>query len=168
MSPDHAKRRFVLLVLVLCAACQPVHGCVERRFELARDSRLPRWFTAPPGTDRKDIQVELVYRSSPVSRLHAEFVLLGPDGRTIDRATGVMCWHPDTQWTANPDGAFVPAPNPHYVIVSVRDVVEVIEHVGLRGLFTVSDAPAVVEEARASIERGECRQLPDDREAGNR
>ena len=94
--------------------------------------------------------------------------MVGPDGRPIDRTTGDMCWHPATQWTANADGAFVPAPYPHYMIVSVRGVVEVIEHVALRGFFTVSDAPAVVDEARASIERGECRQLPDDRGAGNR
>jgi hypothetical protein len=164
MWPDQAKGRFIALAVVLCAACQPVHGCVDGRFELAPDSRLPRWFTLP-SADRKDIQVELLYRSSPGSGLRVVFVMQGLDGRPIDRATGGMCWHPATHWTPNPDGAFVPVPYPHYVIVSVRGVVEVIEHVGLRNLFAVSDAGPVVEEALAAIERGECRHLPDVRGA---
>src|SRR5688572_2599266 len=112
MWPDHGKGRFVVLAVVLCAACRPVHGCVDVRFELAPDSRLPRWFTLPPGVDRKEIQVDLLYQSSPGSGLRAVFVMQGLDGRPIDRAAGITCWHSATHWTANPDGTFVPVPYP--------------------------------------------------------
>jgi hypothetical protein len=37
----------------------------ESSFELARESRLPRWFTLPPGVSRSDVSVTLVYYVEP-------------------------------------------------------------------------------------------------------
>src|SRR5258707_11071648 len=58
---------YALAFSALVAACLCLQGCglPESSFELARESRLPRWFTLPPGLSRSDVSVRLAYYSSP-------------------------------------------------------------------------------------------------------
>jgi hypothetical protein len=51
----------LMLVLLLC-------GCrffPESRFELAPDSRLPKWFTIPANLSREDVTVQMSYYIEP-------------------------------------------------------------------------------------------------------
>jgi hypothetical protein len=81
-------------------------------------------------------------------------------GRTLQTVTGVSCWHPATRRTLNGDGTFTPAPLPHYVIVTVNASMEVVVHAHRDNVFSISDDPSVVGQARESIARGECRKTP--------
>ena len=81
-------------------------------------------------------------------------------GRTLQTVTGASCWHPATRWTPKGDGTFTPAPYPHYLIVTVDGMMEVVAHPGRNALFAISDDQGVIQEARESIAKGECRDAP--------
>jgi len=46
-----------LLIVALCLSCCAISGCVDSVNYLASDSRLPKWFTLPPGLTRADVTV---------------------------------------------------------------------------------------------------------------
>jgi len=49
-------RKYVLIVAI-CLSCLAISGCVDSTNYLASDSRLPKWFTLPPGLTRADVIV---------------------------------------------------------------------------------------------------------------
>ena len=56
------KRMFLpadkcLLIVALCISSFAITGCVDSVNYLASDSRLPKWFTLPPGLRRADVTV---------------------------------------------------------------------------------------------------------------
>jgi len=156
-----ARRTFLFLAVVLTAACNPVRGCIESKFALSPKSRLPHWLTLQGGLSRNDVDVELRYWGSPFDVDDAEFIMRDLKGNRINRVLGRSCWHPKTCWTPNGDGSFTPAPLPHYIIVTVDGVIEVISHPVLGPVFEVNDDPEVVRQARESLAKGECRKEPD-------
>jgi hypothetical protein len=155
-------RQNVFLALILFAGCHPLRGCVESQFVLSPTSRLPRWFTSPQGSSRNELTVDLSYYVPPAPDLINNTVISMRDrnGRTIQTVTGNSCWHPATKWTSNRDGSFTPAPYPHYIIVTVNGVMEVIEHPDRTNQFRVSDDASVAQQARNSLAKGECRREP--------
>jgi hypothetical protein len=46
-----------LLIVALCISTCGITGCVDSVNYLASDSRLPKWFTLPPGLTRADVTV---------------------------------------------------------------------------------------------------------------
>ena len=109
-------------VLVTCVI---LCGCVESEFELAPDSRLPAWFTLPPGTSRGDVTLRLTYYTSGAAR----FNLIDRGGNTVTSFTeSVICWHPDTLRKKNRYGGWDPDSFPHYVYLKRQGVLELIEH----------------------------------------
>ena len=46
-----------LLIVAMCLSCCAISGCVDSINYLASDSRLPKWFTLPPGLTRADVKV---------------------------------------------------------------------------------------------------------------
>ena len=46
-----------LLIVGLCISTFAMSGCVDSVNYLASDSRLPKWFTLPPGLTRADVKV---------------------------------------------------------------------------------------------------------------
>lgn len=155
-------KRHVVLAVILFAGCNPLRGCVEAEFVLSPASRVPRWFRQTSSASRNEFEVELYYYVPPAPDLINNTVILMRDrsGRTIETVTGNSCWHPATRWTPNGDGSFTPAPYPHYIIVTVRGAMEVIEHPGMTNRFLVTDDPSVLQQARDSLARGECRREP--------
>jgi hypothetical protein len=53
--------KFGVLIRLLCAACNPTRGCAESDFDLAAESRLPKWFTLAAGQNRSDATVNMTY-----------------------------------------------------------------------------------------------------------
>lgn len=90
----------------------------------------------------------------------AEFELKELSGTTILDLTGPSCWHPRTRYTHNADGTQSPPGGPEFVIVKVRNSVDVVEHGHVPAVFRMSDNPGILREARESIARGECRRDP--------
>src|SRR6185503_6066744 len=81
-APETMKRPSLLLVL--CLALAGCHWFPESMFDLADDSRLPKWFTMPAGRSRSDIRVELYYYSDG----EVEFFLENKYGITISKVKG--------------------------------------------------------------------------------
>ena len=149
------RLRYFLPMLAL-AACSPLRGCAESYFELATDSRLPVWFAAPVATDRSKVTVKLTYWTNG----DAEFELKN-EWFTLRDVMGRSCWHPRTRYTQHADGTQSPPGGPEFVIVKVGDAVDVVEHKQqLTPVFSMSDDPGILREARESIARGECRHNP--------
>jgi hypothetical protein len=53
------KVKSVALVLLLFSGCSPIRGCEESSFDLAPDSRIPKWFSLPAGVQRSDVKVTM-------------------------------------------------------------------------------------------------------------
>lgn len=115
----------LLLVGVLFASCNPIRGCPESDFDLMPDSRLPKWFSVPTGRSRSDVNVTLTYYSGGLLD-DTVMELVDRNGRSIASATGHVCWHPSMHSKTNAYGGFDPD---SYVIVTVKGITEVFEHV---------------------------------------
>jgi hypothetical protein len=154
--PSTPRRlRLALLLTSLVAACSPTRGCSESQFKLAADSRLPAWINLPTGMERQGVDVELWYWTPIADVDDVTVYVKDRNGRSVANLTARSCWHPATHW---PDGGPV-APDPHYVILTVGNVVDVAEH--SRGNWKMSDNADILAAAKASIARRECRHSPD-------
>jgi len=149
-----------LLFVLLLAACNPVRGCPEANFDLVQDSRLPRWFSLPPGYARADVTVKINYYV-PWARIDDAVIELVDqrNGRTLTQLTGEWCWHPQIdRIQRNAFGGFDQGVAPRYTIVRAAGVTEVIDHPARDSTLRITDDPALVQEANDSLGRGECRK----------
>ena len=139
---------FVALLLVL-AASNPIRGCVESQFTLAPDSRIPKWFSLPPGYARGDVTVKLTYYTPFAPVDDTVIQLMDKNGRTLAEVTGQSCWHPTMEKKRNKFGGFDPDTYPHYVYIQARGEIEVLEH-RQAPIFRITDDPILMKEALAS------------------
>lgn len=120
-----------LLIAALCIHCCAMTGCIESSFQLAPESRLPKWIVIPPGRTRADVSVEMTYYTPP---LGVKFRLRDKNGRTLATAKG-KCRD------SNPkQPGFV---YPAYEEVTVNGTTEIIEHKKMEPIFYVWDDPAL-------------------------
>jgi hypothetical protein len=56
--------RFYLKLVVVITIAASLAGCLESSFELAPESRLPKWLEAPDGVPRSDLRVTMDYYST--------------------------------------------------------------------------------------------------------
>src|SRR5439155_14799550 len=90
-TPRARILRTALGLIVLFAACNPVRGCAEAQFELAAESRLPRWFTLPAGVQRTDVSVTLTYYGPLVgSQGTATVTLRHRQGKTLNEVVATL------------------------------------------------------------------------------
>ncbi len=131
-----------LLLIVVFAACSLN---VESKFTLAPESRLPKWFSLPPGKLKNEVTVNLTYFTGG----DALFELLDASGKVLSKEKGRVCWHPETDKKRNKQGGFDPNLEPTYTYVRINGVLEVIEH--RKGpIFRITDDPKLVKEAAKS------------------
>jgi hypothetical protein len=117
--------KITVLMTLLGAACHPLRGCAESEFSLAPESRLPRWFSLPPGVSRSDVDVVMTYYIG-ASGHTARFVMRHRDGRELAEVEGaIRDNHPQT---LVPDPGTGPLPYPNYAIVTSNGITEVVEH----------------------------------------
>lgn len=129
--------RYLALALLICAACNPVRGCAESDFDLAQDSRLPKWFTLPSGVARSQVTVKMTYYTPITGPSTARFLLLGADGRALADVEGpVRDQQPQTLTPAPTSG---PLPYPIYEVVTIDGITEVIEHRRRDAVFHITD-----------------------------
>ena len=140
------RSKELLLIALLLASCSPIRGCVESQFTLEQDSRLPKWFSVPPGYTRSDLTVELSYYVPNFPVDNAVMELVSRNGRTLLKLTGEVCWHPVMKTKKNQYGGFNADSYPHYVYIRVNGIIEIVEHV--RGpTFRVKDDPVLLKGA---------------------
>ena len=60
------KRKLVIPVALVLSACSPTRGCMESHFQLAADSRLPKWVDLPTNLKREDATIDLEYWGGPL------------------------------------------------------------------------------------------------------
>ena len=137
-----ATRRRSLLFLVLLGACSPTRGCIESSFDLAAESRLPKWF-ASAGLSRQDASITMDYWNGPVGRT-ATFTLLNTKGQRIGRVVGRL--RGDEPVSFVPHGATERIPYPEYEVITVNGIAEVVEHRAMEPIFYITDDPQVKEQ----------------------
>lgn len=150
--------KYWLLVALLSTSCSPIRACVSTTFDLAADSRLPGWFAIPAGRSRNDLRVTVTYYP-PLLPSATVLELLDSNGRAIAHANGRMCWHPAMHDKLNEYGGLNPDSYPHWVIVTVNGLTEVLEH-RYSSQFRVVDDVTLVAQAKESVSKGECRKEP--------
>ena len=100
-------------------------GCAESYFDLAPDSRLPRWFELPSSLTRADVTVRMTYYVRPSGRV-ATFALRDLSGKVISTASGTMRGLRPTM--LGPNSEERPLRYPLFEIITVKGVTQVIEH----------------------------------------
>ena len=118
------------LIVALSISFLPMTGCLESTFNLANDSRLPKWVTLPPGVTRQDVSITLSYYT-PLGGDDAKLTLKDRGGKTLAEVSGKMKCH----------SSF--ANYPEYEVVVVNGITEVIEHKKMEPVFHIADDPAL-------------------------
>jgi len=142
--------RFLFIGMLLVAACSPTRGCVESSFELALESRLPIWFTLPPGVKRSDVAVTSDYWGGFSSRRTATLTMRkrGLLGSIVamDSIVAEMVGHEPQ--TIPPHGPTGPVPYPRYEVLAGRGLIDVFKHKKMEPIFYVNDDPEVRKQLR--------------------
>jgi hypothetical protein len=134
-------KRHRLLGTFLAIVCFTNMGCLqESTFTLARDSRLPKWVTLPPGLTRANVSLTMSYYSKPWGS-SAKFILQDKNRQTLKKEDGkVRCKEPFL--LKNPPQGF-PSGYPTYEAISVNGITEIVEHRKMEPIFYVTDDAAV-------------------------
>ena len=116
----------------------------EANFDLARESRLPKWFKLPQGMERGDVTVTMDTYIVPIEK--SVFKLRDNDGRTLSTITasrlGRYLYPKELK---NPPSGF-PKGYPAYEILVADGVVDIVEHRRMQPIFYMTDDPAVWQE----------------------
>ncbi len=130
-----------MIIVALCVSCGAMTGCIESQFDLAAESRLPRWITIPPGITRADVAIEMRYYTVHGPR----FFLRDKKGRTLAQASGKETRHvKGLRWPfCTGSSGIGDFKYPCYAVITVNGVTEVIEHRKMEPVFYVTDDPAV-------------------------
>ena len=108
----------------------------EASFQLASDSRLPKWITIPTGLTRADVSLTMNYYVKPWGR-SAQFVLRDKNGRIIKKEDGKMRCKEPFQLKNRSQG--LSSDYPAYEAITVNGITEIIEHRRMEPIFYVTD-----------------------------
>jgi hypothetical protein len=115
----------------------------ESTFELAGESRLPKWISLPPGLNRSDVSLTMNYYVKPWGS-SATFILRDRKGQVLTKIDGKVNNSEPVRLKHSPPG--FPAGYPSYEVVTVKDMTEIIEHRKMEPIFYVTDDPVVRKE----------------------
>ena len=137
--------RFLLFFVALTISGSAI-GCEwfpESTFELASESRLPKWITLPPGLTRADVSVTMSYYVMPWGT-SATFILKDTKAKTWTKVDGKVKGSERFQLKHPPPG--FPPGYPSYELITVNGITEIIEHRQMEPIFYITDDPAVWKE----------------------
>jgi hypothetical protein len=137
--------KFLLLFVALTIAGSAI-GCVwfpESTFELASESRLPKWINLPPGLTRADVSITMSYYTMPWGS-SAIFILKDTKGKIRAKVRGKTRGLGPSQLKHPPPG--FPPGYPAYEVITVNGITEIIEHRKMEPIFYITDDPAVWKE----------------------
>src|ERR1039457_2299710 len=122
------KNMFLLFLVMLAIASSVIvlsEWIPESTFELASESRLPKWITLPPGLTRADVSITM----SLYSKLwgwSAVFTLKDTKGQIRTKVYGTEKGR-GTLYLKHPPPGFPPG-CPAYEVITVNGITEIIEH----------------------------------------
>ena len=137
--------KFLLFFVALTILGSAI-GCEwfpEATFELASESRLPKWITLPPGLTRADVSITMSYYVMPWGR-SATFILRDMKRKIRTKVNGKMRGGGPNQLKHPPPG--FPPGYPAYEVITVNGITEIIEHRKPEPIFYITDDPAVWKE----------------------
>jgi hypothetical protein len=136
----------LLLLFVALTIAGSAIGCdwfPEATFELASESRLPKWVTLPPGLTRADVTITMSYYVKPWGR-SATFILKDKNGQIRTKVYGKLRGLGPNPLKHPPPG--FPSGYPAYEVITVNGITEIIEHRKPEPIFYITDDPAVWKE----------------------
>src|SRR5579872_4881602 len=114
----------LVLLIALFAGRALWHAIsLEASFDLASDSRLPRWFAIPPRLSRSDVAVTMDYYIGPNGRTATFTLRNARTGKKIAEVDGTM----KGLEPVSLENVKRPTINPSYEIITVGRTTEVIE-----------------------------------------
>jgi hypothetical protein len=132
-----------LLILLIVLATSMI-GCLEASFELAPESRLPKWFEVPEGMSRNEINVTMDYYIGLNGR-EAVFKLYGKGSSIyLQKAIGSQRGDHPLKLMKPPPG--FPKHYPGYEVITVNGITDIIEHRKMEPIFYVTDDPSIWKE----------------------
>jgi len=119
----------------LLLGCNPRYGFVESTFQLAPESRFPRWFHVSD-YQRKDFTMIITIYSSPLSGSTAKMTVYGPppERKKLMEKAGKERWHPLSE--KEHDNKY-----PNYTIITVDGIEEVFEQKQAGDILYITDDP---------------------------
>jgi hypothetical protein len=149
--------KFLLFFVALTIAGSAI-GCEwfpESTFEIASESRLPKWISLPPGLVRADVSITMSYYVKPWGR-SATFMLKEKNGQILTKANAKVKGS-QPLYLKHPPLGFPPG-YPSYEVITLNGITEIIEHRKMEPIFYITDDPAVWKELGAGQENSEGRQ----------
>lgn len=134
---------FILLTCITFVGCDPRYGFMESNFQLADDSRLPKWFTIPKGYLRSDLKVTIDSYTSLCPFCNDVVTTLygpSPDNKEIMKKAGRQRWHPlsDIRYNKYPANKY-----PNYTIITIDEIEEVFEQRRADNILYITDDPSI-------------------------
>ena len=133
----HAKRW--ALIVAVCISVFGMSGCVESYFRIASESRLPQGLAIPPELTRADVLATVDFHTSDM----AKFILRDKSGREIGMVVGRIKGTP-LHLRTPPQG--YESGYPHYILIVINGVTEIMEHRRPDDILYVTDDPGIREE----------------------
>jgi hypothetical protein len=124
---------FIIVVLTIAGLVVGGDWFPESTFELASESRLPKWITLPQGLTRTDVSITMSYYTKPWGG-SATFILRDTKGHIRTKVHGKV------------KGLESPPSYPSYSVITVNGITEIIEHRKPEPIFYITDDPAVWKE----------------------
>jgi hypothetical protein len=137
---------FLLFLVMLAIAGSVIvlsEWIPESTFELASESRLPKWIILPPGLTRTDVSITMSYYILPWGR-SATFILQDTKRKVRTKVNGKTRGLGPNQ-LKHPPPEFPPG-YPSYEVITVNGITEIIEHRKPEPIFYITDDPAVWKE----------------------
>ena len=138
------SRTYLLGLITIVLSCVALGGChslPESSFELASDSRLPRWFTLSPGLSRANVSVTMRYYVDSKGR-SAIFVLHDKNNHIVEKKTVAL--RGSGPVTINAPSQKDSTGYPLFEVVTDHNVTEIIEHKAMEPIFYVTDDPLIL------------------------
>lgn len=127
-------------VLYFCLIIVSLAGCAESSFELALESRLPKWFDTPKGKLRTNFKITMDYYTKPSGRT-AKIKMIDESGKTLQKVKGTLLGGRPIELKSSLEG--LSKEYPSYEIITVNGIADIVEHRKMEPIFYMSDAPAV-------------------------
>src|SRR4051794_13634206 len=129
-----SKLRCLLLAVIFLAGCG---AFPSSNYELAPESRLPRWVRLREGLSSADVRVAIWFYAPPLDSGNTVVDFVDRrNGRRLARVTGNAVEHPAST-----------SSYPRWSIVSINGVVEVLEFRQVEPIFYITDDSILVQQA---------------------
>ncbi len=145
--------RILLLFVALTILGSATVGCKyfpEATFDLAKASRLPKWFTLPPRLARIDVSLTMSYYIKPWGRT-ATFILHDTKNHTLAKIDGKVRGGEPLRLKTSPQSDLTGIPS--FEVITANGITEIVEHKKIEPIFYVTDNPVVWRESWVSNPR---------------